>query len=36
MLTNCHACHVAAGNPYLRLKIPEHPESAIIDFTPSP
>jgi hypothetical protein len=36
MLTNCHACHVAAGKPYLRLKIPEHPESAIIDFTPSP
>jgi cytochrome c553 len=36
MLANCYACHVAAGKPYLRLKIPDRPESAIIDFTPAP
>jgi hypothetical protein len=36
MLMNCYSCHIAAGKPYLRLKIPERPESAIIDFTVSP
>lgn len=36
MLNNCYACHVAAGKPYLRLKIPAQPEASIIEFAPSP
>lgn len=34
MLGSCYACHVAAGKPYLRLKIPDRPEVPIIDFSP--
>jgi len=36
MLDSCYACHLAAGKPYLRLKIPQHPEVAIIKFEPEP
>jgi hypothetical protein len=36
MMTSCYSCHVAAGKPYLRLKVPEHPEVSVIDFTPKP
>lgn len=36
MLSSCYSCHVAAGKPYLRLKVPERPETTIIDFAPKP
>jgi hypothetical protein len=35
-LAGCYACHTAAEKPYLRPKIPEQPETRIIDFEPSP
>jgi len=35
MLESCYACHLAAGKPYLRLQVPEHPESSIINFEPA-
>jgi hypothetical protein len=35
-LNGCYACHTAAEKPYLRPKIPEQPETRIIDFEPSP
>jgi len=35
-LAGCYACHTAAEKPYLRPKIPEQPETRIIDFKPSP
>jgi len=34
MMASCYSCHVAAGKPYLRLKIPKAPEAPIIDFEP--
>jgi len=34
MMTSCYSCHLAAGKPYLRLKIPKEPEAPIIDFEP--
>jgi hypothetical protein len=34
-LNGCHACHVAAEKPFLRLRIPEQPEARIIEFTPT-
>jgi hypothetical protein len=36
MLASCYSCHVAAGKPYLRLKVPERPETTIIEFDPKP
>lgn len=35
-LATCYSCHVAAGKPYLRLKVPERPEAEIIQFDPAP
>jgi hypothetical protein len=35
-LNGCYACHTAAEKPYLRPKVPEQPETRIIDFEPSP
>ena len=35
-LAGCYSCHTAAEKPYLRPKIPEQPETRIIDFEPSP
>jgi hypothetical protein len=34
MLNSCYACHVAAGKPFLRLKVPQQPEVLIIEFNP--
>ena len=34
-LTSCYACHKAADKPYLRLRIPEHPATAIINLDPN-
>lgn len=31
-LAGCYSCHTAADKPYLRLRIPEHPEVRIVDF----
>jgi hypothetical protein len=36
ILDSCYSCHLAAGKPYLRLQIPQHPEAPIIKFEPSP
>jgi hypothetical protein len=36
MLDSCYACHLAAGKPYLRLRIPEHPAAPIINDEPQP
>ncbi len=33
-LEGCYACHKAADKPYLRPKLPEHPETQIINFDP--
>jgi hypothetical protein len=33
MMDSCYACHLAADKPYLRLKIPERPETPIVDFS---
>jgi hypothetical protein len=35
-LDSCYACHLAAGKPYLRLRIPEQPAAPIINFEPQP
>jgi hypothetical protein len=35
-LASCYACHSAAGKPYLRLQIPQQPESRLIRFEPEP
>jgi hypothetical protein len=35
-LNSCYGCHVAAGKPFLRLQIPQHPEAEIIRFDPNP
>ena len=34
-LEGCYSCHRAADKPYLRPRIPEQPESRIINFDPS-
>ena len=36
MLDSCYSCHLAAGKPYLRLQIPQEPESRIVNFDPQP
>jgi hypothetical protein len=36
MLTQCHACHVAAEKPFLKPQIPSAPASALIDLTKQP
>ena len=36
MMESCYACHLAAGKPFLRLQIPERPETTIIKFDPAP
>jgi hypothetical protein len=36
MLESCYACHLAAGKPYLRLRIPEQPAAPIINYEPQP
>jgi hypothetical protein len=36
MLDSCYACHVAAGKPYLSLRIPEQPAAPIINYEPQP
>lgn len=33
-LDSCYACHIAAGKPYLRLRIPEQPAAPIINYEP--
>jgi len=35
-LAGCYSCRTAAEKPYLRPKIPEQPETKIIDFEPTP
>jgi hypothetical protein len=30
----CYACHVASDKPYLRLRIPDAPAAAILQFSP--
>jgi hypothetical protein len=32
MLDSCYACHLAADKPYLRLHVPEHPPTPVLDF----
>jgi len=34
-LDGCHSCHKASDKPYLRPRIPEQPESRIINFDPA-
>jgi hypothetical protein len=34
-LEGCYSCHKAADKPYLRPRIPEQPESRIINFDPT-
>ena len=34
MLQTCYACHTASDKPFIRLRIPDGPESPIIDFDP--
>src|SRR5437867_2659829 len=34
-LEGCYSCHKAADKPYLRPRIPEQPESRIINFDPA-
>jgi hypothetical protein len=36
MLDSCYACHIAAGKPYLRLRIPEQPAAPIINYESQP
>jgi len=35
-MENCMACHRAASKEFIRLHIPDHPETPIVDFTPPP
>ena len=35
-LEGCYSCHKAADKPYLRPRIPEQPESRIINFRSAP
>jgi hypothetical protein len=34
-LEGCYSCHRAADKPYLRPRIPDRPESRIINFDPA-
>ena len=34
-LEGCCSCHKASDKPYLRPRIPEHPESRLINFDPA-
>jgi hypothetical protein len=34
-LESCYSCHKAAEKPYLRVQIPEQPESRMINFDPA-
>jgi hypothetical protein len=34
-LDGCYSCHVASEKPFLRLKVPDEPESRIMEFTPA-
>jgi hypothetical protein len=34
-LESCYSCHRASDKPYLRPRIPERPESSIINFDPA-
>lgn len=36
MLDSCHACHLASGKPFLRLRIPDRPPEPMIHFEPQP
>lgn len=33
-LSNCYSCHKASDKPYLRLRIPEHPATTIMNVDP--
>jgi hypothetical protein len=33
-LETCYACHKASDKPFIRLQIPTHPETPIINFDP--
>src|SRR5262245_37026167 len=33
-LEGCMSCHKASNKPYLRLRLPEKPEAAIVEFRP--
>jgi hypothetical protein len=35
-LENCMACHRAASKEYLQLRLPERPESSLLEFKPQP
>lgn len=35
MLEGCYACHKACDKPFLRLQIPEEPESRVLNFAPA-
>jgi len=34
MTQSCYSCHEAASKPYLRPKVPERPDTEILDFRP--
>lgn len=36
MLDSCYACHLAAGKAFLKLRVPERPESSMVRFDPAP
>lgn len=36
MLDSCVACHQAADKPYIRLQVPERPDTHLLDFRPQP
>jgi hypothetical protein len=36
MLGSCYACHLVSGKPFLRLQVPEQPESHLTRFDPEP
>lgn len=36
MLESCTACHVAAGKPYLKLRVPDRPPEPLMQFEPQP
>jgi hypothetical protein len=36
MTQSCTSCHTASAKPYLRPKVPEHPDTDVLDFAPQP
>ena len=36
MLESCYACHLAAGKPFLRLRVPDEPHGRILNFDAQP